>query len=149
MITAGGGRKRLVSKGMRQVLLMSILLVMLFPLVWMLVIAFRERTPDFSSFIGLLGGPFTLSNFSDVLTSGPFARYLLNSTVVAVVVVAGNVLFCSMVGYALARRRIPGGWFLGVTVIAVMMIPPQVTALGTLISALRPWKASSSVTERL
>lgn len=119
----------MITSGVRQVLLMSILLVMLFPLLWMLVIAFRERTPDFSSFLALLGGPFTLSNFSDVLTSGPFARYLLNSTIVAVAVVAANVLFCTMVGYALARRRIPGGWFLGITVIAVMMIPPQVVMI--------------------
>lgn len=110
-------------------LLMSILLVMLFPLIWMLVIALRERTPDFSSFLALLSGPFTLRNFDDVLTSGPFARYLLNSSLVSLLVVAGNVLFCSMVGYALARRRIPGGWFWGVSVVAVMMIPPQVVMI--------------------
>src|SRR5690606_25887863 len=122
-------RRSALVPGIRQILLMSILLVMLFPLVWMLVIAFRERTPDFSSFAALLGGPFTLANFQDVLTSGPFARYLLNSTLVALAVVAGNVLFCTMVGYALARRRIPGGWIWGVSVVAVMMIPPQVVMI--------------------
>ena len=113
----------------RQVFLSVVLLLMLFPLFWMLIIALRERTPDFSSFFGLLSGPFTLTNFTDVVTSGPFDTYFLNSTIVALVVVLGNVLFCSMVGYALARRRIPGKAFWGVTVIAVMMIPPQVVMI--------------------
>ncbi|MCE2502529.1 MAG: carbohydrate ABC transporter permease [Chlorobi bacterium] len=113
----------------RQLFLTIVLLLMLFPLFWMLIIALRERTPDFSSFFGLLSGPFTLTNFTDVMTSGPFDTYFLNSTVVATLVVLGNVLFCSMVGYGLARRRIPGKAFWGVTVIAVMMIPPQVVMI--------------------
>ncbi len=108
------------------VALIVVLLVMLFPLLWMGVIALRERTPDFSSFLALLAGPFTADNFVDVMTSGNFGIYLRNSAIVATTVVLGNILFCTMVGYALARRRIPGKAFWGVTVIAVMMIPPQV-----------------------
>ena len=113
----------------RQIFLTVVLLLMLFPLFWMLIIALRERTPDFTSFFALLGGPFTTKNFTDVVTSGPFDTYFLNSTLVAVAVVIGNVIFCSMVGYALARRRIPGKGFWGVTVVAVMMIPPQVVMI--------------------
>ncbi|MCB0713330.1 MAG: carbohydrate ABC transporter permease [Ignavibacteriae bacterium] len=119
--------KRLSPGGIaRQLFLTVVLLLMLFPLAWMLIIALRERTPDFTSFFGLLSGPFTVKNFTDVVTSGPFDTYFFNSTIVALVVVVGNVLFCSMVGYALARRRIPWKGFWGVTVVAVMMIPPQV-----------------------
>lgn len=111
---------------MTHALLVFVLLVMLFPLLWMGVIALRERTPDFSSFLALLGGPFTSDNFVDVMTSGNFGVYLRNSAIVATTVVLGNILFCTMVGYALARRRIPGKAFWGISVIAVMMIPPQV-----------------------
>ena len=114
---------------LRQGILTLVLLLMLFPLLWMVVIALRERTPDFSSFAALLSGPFTFSNFSDVITAGPFDTYFLNSMIVAVTVVAGNVVFCSMVGYALARRTIPAKGFWLVTVVAVMMIPPQVVMI--------------------
>lgn len=114
---------------LRQIFLTFVLVLMLFPLLWMLIIALRERTPGFSSFTALLSGPFTLRNFADVMTAGPFDTYFLNSMIVAVFVVLGNVLFCSMVGYALARRRIPGKAFWGVTVVAVMMIPPQVVMI--------------------
>jgi multiple sugar transport system permease protein len=113
----------------RQIFLSVVLLIMLFPLIWMIVIAFRDSTPDYSSFTALLKGPFTLDNFSDVLSAGNFDTYFKNSLIVAAVTVLGNVVFCSMVGYVLARRRIPGGGFWWVTVIAVMMIPPQVVMI--------------------
>src|SRR5947199_1701654 len=89
-------------------MLLLILLGMVFPLVWMLVISFRSQTPDFSSFLSLFSGPFTLANYIDVLSAGPFARYFLNSVFVSAAAMVGNVLFCTMVAYALARRRIPG-----------------------------------------
>ena len=37
-----------------------------------------------------------------------FGTYFINSTIVAVVVTAGNLLFCSMLGYALAMLDFPG-----------------------------------------
>jgi len=106
--------------------LMVVVLGMLFPLIWMLVISFRSQTPNFNSFMELLSGPFTFGNYVDVLSAGPFGRYFLNSTIVSVVSMIGNVIFCTMTGYALARRRIPGKQFWLVSVVAVLMIPPQV-----------------------
>ncbi len=102
---------------------------MLFPIIWMIVISLRERTPDFSSITALFSGRFTLNNYFDVLAAGPFARYFLNSAIVATAVMIGNVVFCTMVGYALARRRVALKGFWLVTVIAVLMIPPQVVMI--------------------
>jgi multiple sugar transport system permease protein len=99
---------------------------MLFPLVWMVLLALRSSTPDLSSFTALLGGPFTLDNFTSVLAAGPFGRYFFNSLFTSAMVMLGNILFCTMVGYALARRRIPLKSFWLMTVVAVLMIPPQV-----------------------
>lgn len=99
---------------------------MLFPLVWMLVISLRERNPDLSSFLPLLSGPFTLGNYTDVVSLNNFGVYLVNSILVAAAVTLGNVLFCTMVGYALARRRLPMKSFWSMTVVATLMIPPQV-----------------------
>jgi multiple sugar transport system permease protein len=108
---------------------MLILLGMVFPLVWMIVISLRSQTADFSSFFPLLSGPFTLANYIDVLSAGPFGRYFLNSLVMSTAAMLGNVLFCTMVAYALARRRIPGKRLWLVTVVAVLMIPQQVVMI--------------------
>ncbi|WP_114854651.1 carbohydrate ABC transporter permease [Brachybacterium sp. YJGR34] len=68
----------------------------------------------------------TLDNFRR-LFERPFARYFTNSTVVAVVVTAGNLLMSSMFGYALAHLRFPGKRILFATVLACLMIPGLVT----------------------
>jgi multiple sugar transport system permease protein len=61
-----------------------------------------------------------------VWRSGPFDRYFLNSVVVAAVVLAGNVVFCTMAGYAFARYRIRGKRLLFFLVVSTIMLPKQV-----------------------
>ena len=69
---------------------------------------------------------FTSVNYMDVLVSGFFGRYFLNSVFIALVVVSGNLLFSSMVGYAFARKEFPGKNFLFLLVLGSIMIPAQV-----------------------
>ncbi|MCE7933900.1 MAG: carbohydrate ABC transporter permease [Chlorobi bacterium CHB2] len=123
------GKSPLLSRILIHTTLVVVLLGMLFPLFWMIAISLRESTADFSSINIFFSGTYTLQNYLDVLSSGPFGRYFWNSTVVALAVMAGNVLFCTMTAYALARRRVPLKGFWLVTVVAVLMIPPQVVMI--------------------
>lgn len=123
------GKSPLLSRILIHTTLVVVLLGMLFPLFWMIAISLRESTADFSSISIFFSGTYTLQNYVDVLSSGPFGRYFWNSTVVALAVMAGNVLFCTMTAYALARRRVPLKGFWLVTVVAVLMIPPQVVMI--------------------
>jgi multiple sugar transport system permease protein len=109
--------------------LIVVLAGMVFPLLWMLVISLRAQNPDLSSFLPLLEGPFTLQNYIDVLALNSFDIYFLNSMFVSAAVTAGNVVFCTMVGYALARRHIPAKSFWLFTVVAMLMVPPQVVMI--------------------
>lgn len=56
-----------------------------------------------------------------------FLDALANSVVITTLCVLGNVLSCSMVGYALARLRFRGRHTLFLLTIATMMLPSQVT----------------------
>ena len=49
----------------------------------------------------------TLQNYRDLFDRLDFPRYFFNSTIVALAVTAGNLLFCSMLGYALAKLAVP------------------------------------------
>ncbi len=74
--------------------------------------------------------PFSLENFRDVIGALPlFPRWLLNSTIVSVVVTALRVLFCAMAGYAFARMEFPLKKFLFTALLISMMIPGQVTLI--------------------
>jgi multiple sugar transport system permease protein len=69
----------------------------------------------------------TSQNYGDLFSKANFPRYFLNSTLVALAVTAGNLIFCSMIGYALAKLRFKGRNALFVLVMATLMIPGMVT----------------------
>ena len=50
----------------------------------------------------------TLDNYRTLFTELDFPTYFVNSVVVAIAVTVGNLVFCSMLGYALAKLRVPG-----------------------------------------
>jgi len=69
----------------------------------------------------------TLANYTDLLDRLNFARFFLNSAIVAAAVTAGNVIFCSMLGYALAKLSFPGKRFVFAVVLGTLMVPFIVT----------------------
>lgn len=70
---------------------------------------------------------FTLDNFRELFSRLDFPLYFFNSVLVAAVVTAGNLLFCSLVGYALAKLRYPGKRVLFLAVLGMLMVPGMVT----------------------
>lgn len=80
--------------------------IQLFPILWMVVGAFKPK--EEANGARLLPENPTLDNLSEVFTTIPFARYLLNSLVTSVVVTILLVGFGAMAGYALARMRFRG-----------------------------------------
>ena len=71
----------------------------------------------------------TLEHFTDVLTTQPFGRYIVNSLLVALIVTAGQLVVASMGAYAFARLRFPGRDRLFLFYLATMIIPTQVTLI--------------------
>ncbi len=69
---------------------------------------------------------WTLNNYWDVLFSGPFGRYAVNSFGMALAVTLGNLLFSTMVGYAFARRDFPFKKLMFFMIVGAIAIPPQV-----------------------
>jgi multiple sugar transport system permease protein len=69
----------------------------------------------------------TLANYQDLFERQNFLRFFINSSVVAFFVTAGNVIFCSMLGYALAKLHFPGKKILFAVVLATLMVPGVVT----------------------
>jgi len=72
----------------------------------------------------ILPDPVAWSNYRVVLFDAfPFARYALNSTVVAVLSVLGDVLSSAFIAYGFAQLRFPGRRLLFLLMIATMMFP--------------------------
>jgi multiple sugar transport system permease protein len=69
----------------------------------------------------------TLENYGKLFDTLDFPLFFTNSAVVAVVTTAGNLLFCSAAGYALAKLPFAGKRVLFAIVLGTLMVPSIVT----------------------
>jgi multiple sugar transport system permease protein len=113
--------------------LIPIAVVMLIPMVWMLVTSLEtlNETRHFPPV--LLPHTLVPGNYAQVLQQAPFARWFVNTMIVTVATVAGNLLFCSLAGYAFARIKFFGREVVFVLLLATLMIPFQVVMIPTFI----------------
>lgn len=116
---------RIIKSVLLHTLLLLVAAGMMFPLLWMALLSLREHPEMYPTFTGLLTAPFSAVNFTDALQSDAFGRYFLNSIFVGTAVTAGNVIFCLMCGYALARHAFAGKKLLFASVLGVLMLPQQ------------------------
>ncbi|MFF9332177.1 carbohydrate ABC transporter permease [Streptomyces albogriseolus] len=105
------------------------LLVMSAPFLWMALSAFKTRRDLTASPPVWLPSEWTLSNFSALLDQLDMPRYFLNSLIVAVLVTLCNLLFCSMLGYALAKLEFAGRSKVFGVVLAALMVPGNLLIL--------------------
>ncbi|HYN34617.1 MAG TPA: carbohydrate ABC transporter permease [Ilumatobacteraceae bacterium] len=109
------------------VALVAGLVVMAMPFVWMILGSFKTTSELRQMPPTWIPEEPTLGNYRDLLDRLDFARYFFNSASVAVAVTVGNLVFCSMLGYALAKLEFPGKRVLFAVVLATLMVPAFVT----------------------
>jgi len=123
----GGKPRRRQSAWWIYLLLIIGLILLVGPFIWMLLGSFkttgelRQVPPTWWP------ENFTLANYEDLFSRLNFLGYFFNSTVVAFAVTAGNVVFCSMLGYALAKLDFPGKRVMFAVVLGTLMVPAVVT----------------------
>ncbi|MCP4204887.1 MAG: sugar ABC transporter permease [bacterium] len=101
--------------------LVVFVILTIYPLLWVVTIAFSGQQnlaiadvpPDptfFDRLRAVIPWPATItwSNFKSVMTDQPFARWLLNSAVVAGATTVVGVFLATTAGYAFSRFRFPG-----------------------------------------
>lgn len=73
-----------------------------------------------------LFAPWTLENFRRAWEAAPFARYFLNSFMLVTLVLAGQLVLCTLAAYAFARFDFPGRELAFLLVLVQLMILPDV-----------------------
>jgi putative chitobiose transport system permease protein len=123
-------KRSIVSVVGNYVLLGAIALIMLIPLLWLVSTALKSPSENIFQFPPqFLPAHPTLANFIKVWNTNPFGRYLFNSTLVAVLTVGLNLLFCSLAAYPLARLTFRGREALFSLIIATILIPFQIVMI--------------------
>jgi sn-glycerol 3-phosphate transport system permease protein len=93
------------------------------PLLYAFWTAFHP--PEYSTRLALVA-PLTLENFRRAWDAAPFARYFLNSFMLVTMVLAAQLVLCTLAGYAFARFEFRGRDVAFFLVLVQLMIMPDV-----------------------
>lgn len=129
MITASA-RSR-VSRVVIHVLLVCFGVVTILPFLWLLRSALMGGAQIFAVPTEWIPQPFRFDNFATALTSAPFARYLLNTMIIEIVVVTGTVLTTSIAAFSFARLRWRGRDVVFGIILTSVMLPYAATLIPT------------------
>lgn len=99
----------------------------LLPFAWMLLGSFKTQGELLRRPVTWWPEEPTLANYTAWFSDLGIGQFFTNSLVVALFTVLGNLLFCSMVGYALAKMTFPGKRLLFTLVMVTLMVPGVVT----------------------
>jgi multiple sugar transport system permease protein len=134
--TAEGETRRRVSIHVNWWQLISLLLliigalIMLLPLLWMFSTSLRATAESYHLPPSYLPTSWHWENYATVFRgSVPMVRLALNSLYVATCVTLGQLITCSMAGFAFGRLRFPAQNFLFFLMLAALMVPGQVTII--------------------
>ncbi|MCX7017851.1 MAG: carbohydrate ABC transporter permease [bacterium] len=109
-------------------------LFFLVPFAWMIRVSL---TPEWQLASGLKllyeWKDLAFANYPKALTLQPFWLYFLNTYLVTILALAGEVFVSALVAYGFARFAFRGREALFLLVLSTMMIPPQVTMVPTFI----------------
>lgn len=100
------------------------LLIVSFPLVWMLYTSFKPQFAIYESVFSLPTSNFTFENYVTVWADGDFGQAIINSLTVVVPSVLGVLAISAPAAYAFARLNFPGKKILFVFMLAGLAVPP-------------------------
>lgn len=106
------------------VILFGVAILFAIPFLWSISTSLRTNADTVAGF-SLLPKHWTIEGYRDMFQKYDFARYTLNSAIIAGAVTLSNLFLASLGGYAFARLRFPGREVLFMLVLGTLMIPDQ------------------------
>lgn len=122
-------RERLTSVLKHAVLTLTSL-VMIYPLVWLVVSSLKPNDQIFRN-LSIFTTDLTIENYVDGWDAlqYQFGVFMMNSTIISMAAIVGNLLACSLAAYAFARLRFRFRNLLFAIMLMTIMLPFQVTLI--------------------
>lgn len=120
---------------LRYVLLVLVLLISIGPFLWQLSTSLKSTGEDIYTRIPQLWpSEPTLDNYTRVMDAIPVLSFIGNSLFVAALAVAGNVVFSTLAGFALARLRFRGRKIALGLFLATLILPGEATIIANFVT---------------
>jgi len=104
--------------------------LMLMPMLWVLILSFKDNAALMANTSSAFSPPWTLGNYRSILGEGQVFTWLVNSLIVSLAMTAGVLVLASLAGYGFARLDFPGRGLLLVIVLFGLAIPEQAVIIG-------------------
>jgi len=99
--------------------------VMVFPFLWEFLTSLKTLGESTSVPPVIFPGVWRWHNYERVFEAIPFAQQFLNTVLITIGRVAGQLLFCSLAGYAFARLMFRGRNLVFLLFLSILMVPTQ------------------------
>src|SRR5512140_387037 len=122
-------KKKIIGSIVLHLVMYGLGLITVSPFLWMVLTSFKDL-PDILTYPPVWWPKnFILDNYVNAFSSAPFGRYYFNSVFIALAVMVGQIITCSMAAFAFARLQFRGRDVLFYIFLGTMMIPGQVTMI--------------------
>jgi len=111
--------------------LVVLAMALVMPIVWMLSTSFQSAEKMYDLKTDWIPTVWHFENYPNALSRLAFQQYFLNSGIVSLIVMASNVVFCTLAGYGLAKFRFPGDRYVLLLILCTLMLPLEVTLVPT------------------
>lgn len=120
-----GARKIHISDVFKNVFLLLVVAIALYPILWMISSSFKAPADVFTPTASLIPAKVVWTNYADAWNKAPFGVFLKNSVIVAAITVGLQLLTTSMAAYGFAKVKFWGHNVLFTFVLIGMMIPSE------------------------
>ncbi|PXY89753.1 carbohydrate ABC transporter permease [Bifidobacterium asteroides] len=115
-----------VGKVIQYLVLILVFILLVGPFVWELSLSFKGKGDNVYAVPPyIIPKTPTWDNYISVFRQVPVFRYMLNTVIVAILSIGGNVIFSTMAGYALGRLKWRGRNLLFTIFMGTMVIPVE------------------------
>jgi multiple sugar transport system permease protein len=111
--------------------LVALTLTFVFPILWMATTSFQAGEKMFQLTTEWIPSVWHPENYPNAWSRANFSQYFANSAIVSIAVMLGNIVFCTLAGYGLAKFRFPGDRFVLLAILSTLMLPLEVTLVPT------------------
>ena len=121
--------RRLARHSLTHLFIIALGVIMIYPVIWMIVSSLKPNNMIFSD-PGIIPQAVTLENYITGwkgYAGTTFGTFFINSLLMCVVAIVGNLISCTMAAYAFARLQFDGRRFWFAIMMLTLMLPGHVT----------------------
>lgn len=125
------GTKKLIFSIMFALIIFGLSYLFLFPLFYLISTAFQSAESLMDPSVVWLPRSFSLENIKETFKIMDFGNSAFLTARITIFSTVASLISCSLVGYGLARYKVPEGKFVFMLVILTIILPPQATLISS------------------